>query len=177
MRLLRFATALVVAGMVAACAPGPMMPPPGPVSMPEPPTGYPYPTQGAPETRPEPQLPQAPRTAAEASGPAVTALLGQGNQLASAGKYKRASATIERAINIEPRNPFIFHRLAELRLQQGQPRQAEVLARKSNSLGQDNPYLRADNWALIARALRAQGLPIAAESAAGRAEFLRGQLR
>lgn len=188
MKLLRFALIATILGLVVACAPTPVYPPPGPGQAPQPPPTMPqppvYPLPPQEPTEPEPTqepktpvAPEAPRTAAEASGAAVMALLGQGNQLAASGHYKRASATIERAINIEPRNPFIFQRLAQLRLQQGQPRQAETLARKSNSLGQDNPYLRADNWALIAQALRAQGLPLAAESAIGRAKLLRGRLR
>lgn len=138
-----------------------------------------YPHEGPAREKTKSQWPpdDVPRTAAEASGAAVMALLQKGERLAAAGKYRQASAVIERALNIEPRNPFIYQRLAEIRLQQGQPRQAEALARKSNSLGRNNPYLQVDNWALIAEALRAQGKLLAAESAAGQAEYLRSRLR
>lgn len=138
-----------------------------------------YPRQAPTKDKPMSQWPpdDVPRTAAEASGAAVMALLQQAERLAAAGKYRQAGAAIERAMNIEPRNPFIYQRLARIRLQQGQPRQAEALARKSNSLGRNNPYLQADNWALIAEALRAQGKLLAAESAAGQAAYLRSRLR
>lgn len=196
MSAMRLLALLMILGLLAACVPaGPIYPPPVP-KPPEPGTVEPKmpgqkpgevgPGQGKPaqppeaptDRKPESQWPpDVPRTASQASGTAVMALLRKGSHLAAAGHYRRASATIERAITIEPRNPFIFQRLAELRLKQGQAHQAEALARKSNSLGQNNPWLRADNWSLIARALRAQGKVLAAESAAGQASYLRSRLR
>lgn len=118
-----------------------------------------------------------PRTAAQASGKAAMSLLHHGKQLASSGMYKQASANIERALNIEPRNAFIYQRLAELRMQQGMPEQAGSLARKANSLAGNNPYLRAQNWALISQALQAQGKYDLADSAAQKAEQLRTRVQ
>lgn len=121
--------------------------------------------------------PRFPRTAAQASGKAAMALLRHGEQLASSGLYKQASASIERALNIEPRNPFLYQRLAELRLQQGLPQQAVALARKSNSLARNNPYLRAENWALISHALQIQSQFDRADSAARKAKRLRKRIQ
>lgn len=101
----------------------------------------------------------------------------RGNELAAQGHYRRAAAAIERALVIEPRNPFVYHRLAQLRLQQGRFEQARAMARKSNGLSVDNPYLRARNLALIAEALRAQGKAAAARAAASRAARLRQRLQ
>lgn len=85
------------------------------------------------------------------------ALFGTARTLAQAGHLKRAAATLERALNIEPRNPFVYQRLAGIRLAQGQIAQAKAWAHKSNSLAVGNPFVRADNWVLIAQARRMGG--------------------
>lgn len=106
----------------------------------------------------------------------MIALLSHAEDRREAGELDRAAATVERALDVEPRNPFVYHRLASLRLAQDQPGQAEALARKSNSLGGDNPYLQARNWELIARARRARGDGLGADTASARAEYHRGRL-
>lgn len=184
MTVMRLALILLFLGLLMnGCAPRPDYPPPTepePAPTPEPQKPAPperppdQPEKPAPETEP---APSAPRTAEDASSRAVIALLDQGDQLAASGKHGRAAAAIERALDVEPRNPFVYQRLARLRLKQGQPDQAETLAHKSNSLGGDNPYLRADNWALIAKARRAQGDTVGANSAASRADYLRNRTK
>ncbi|MGH8576020.1 MAG: tetratricopeptide repeat protein, partial [Gammaproteobacteria bacterium] len=68
-----------------------------------------------------PAAPPTPNTTAEpAAGPAPRVLLTRARTLANAGKSEEAAATLERAIRIEPRNPWLWHRLAVLRLQEGQ---------------------------------------------------------
>lgn len=114
-----------------------------------------------------------PRSVAEASGPAVVALLDRGETLARAGQYEQAAASIERALDVEPRNPFVYRRLALLRLDQRQPSQAEALAQKSNSLAVGNAYLQSLNWELIARARRMRGDSLGAEAALSRADYYR----
>jgi hypothetical protein len=47
-------------------------------------------------------------------------LLDTAEQRASAGHLDSAAATLERALRLEPQNPLLWHRLARLRLQQGQ---------------------------------------------------------
>lgn len=106
-----------------------------------------------------------PRSANEISGPAVQSLLKQSDQQLANGSPDAAAAALERALRIEPRNPFVWQSLAKVRLEQGQADQAESLANKSSSLARGNPYIEADNWRLIAEARRAQGQHRAANEA------------
>lgn len=102
------------------------------------------------EAEPQPiPIPSRPKTS---SGGAVVALLGQADTYHRAGDRSNEAATIERALRIEPRNPRLWTRLAEVRLAQGQPRQAEQLALKSNALASGERALQAANWRLVARA-------------------------
>jgi cytochrome c-type biogenesis protein CcmH/NrfG len=64
---------------------------------------------------------------------------------------------LERALRIDPQDPYSWHRLATLRLRQGRADQAEALARKSNLLAGEDPALRARNWKIVAVALRQRG--------------------
>ena len=50
----------------------------------------------------------------------IVALLDDADNLANAGKSDQAADTIERALRIEPRNAFLWHRLALIRIQQQQ---------------------------------------------------------
>ena len=87
-----------------------------------------------------------------AARPAPMVLLTRAQALANAGKPAEAAATLERAIRIEPRNPWLWHRLAVLRLQEGQHSLAVELAKKSNVLAPSNRRLVAGNWLLIGKA-------------------------
>ncbi|MBA2591679.1 MAG: tetratricopeptide repeat protein [Gammaproteobacteria bacterium] len=109
-----------------------------------------------------------------AARPAPMVLLTRAQALANAGKPAEAAATLERAIRIEPRNPWLWHRLAVLRLQEGQHSLAVELAKKSNVLARGNRRLVAGNWLLIGKA-RA-GLRDAEGAARARARA-RGYLR
>jgi tetratricopeptide (TPR) repeat protein len=60
-------------------------------------------------------------------------------------------------LRIEPRNPLLWHELARLRLEQGQYRQAENMAAKSNMLAGANRYLQAENWRIIGEARSRRG--------------------
>lgn len=168
--------ALFAALVASGCVRLPPAPPPPPVYPPaaQLPPAATAPGERANDPRPAreaPEAPPLPRTAAQASGRAVVALLDQGEQLAAQGDYVHAAAAVERALDVEPRNPFVYHRLAELRLKQGQLDQAQALARKSNSLAGRNNYLRATNWQLIARILGAAGDPVGAAAAEAHAEY------
>jgi tetratricopeptide (TPR) repeat protein len=100
--------------------------------------------------------PAGPLSLPRTSG-AVLALLGNADDERLAGNHAMAAATLERALRIEPRNALVWHRLAEIRLQQGKPRRAESLAMKSNSLAGNDSVLRAKNRELIERARRQRG--------------------
>ncbi len=105
-------------------------------------------------------------------GAAVVALLGNADTQAQAGNLGAAVATLERALRIEPRNAYLWNRLAGLRLQQGRYAMAADLAAKSNSLAASNTALKRDNWRLIARARRAAGDVDAARAAQQQADQL-----
>lgn len=98
-----------------------------------------------------------PRSAEAVSSPAVMSLMGRADTLANGGHMGDAAATLERALDLDPRNPFIYQRLAAVRLAQGQAGQAEQLAMKSNSVSDNNPFVEAGNWRLIAEARHSQG--------------------
>jgi predicted Zn-dependent protease len=135
----------------------------------------PFPEPGAPASRsepreqprpparvehpPEPASPEG-RTgggAAVAKSPAVLALQGEAATSLASGDYDGAAASLERAIRIQPRNPELWHDLAEVRLKQQQPGLAEDLAKKSNLHAKGNGDLIRSNWALIAEARRLKG--------------------
>ena len=83
--------------------------------------------------------------------PAVLALLDETDYRLGEGDAEGAASAVERALRMEPKNPWLWHRLAVLRLQQGHRRQAVALAEKSNSLSIRHPELRKANADLITR--------------------------
>ncbi|WP_353221831.1 tetratricopeptide repeat protein [Salinisphaera sp. C84B14] len=147
-------------------------PPEGPAS-PTVPSPQPGEEQPRPPQRPSKPEVMPPRSAQEASSPAVLSLLGRADTLARNGNMDMAAATLERALDLEPRNAFVYQRLAAVKLAQGQGGQAEAMARKSNSVAGDNPFVRADNWRLIAEARRADGDRSGADEAMQRASSYR----
>lgn len=88
---------------------------------------------------------------------AVTALLDTANQQTRTGKLDSAAATLERALRLEPRNPELWTRLAEIRLQQGNYEQAASLAAKSNNLAGGNTTLINRNQGIIEQARQRKG--------------------
>lgn len=101
---------------------------------------------------------------------AVLALMDQAQVQSSAGQLEAADASLERALRIEPRNPFLWQELARVRLGQGQYRQAENLAAKANALAGDNPHLREESWRIIGQARSKLGDQEGAREAYERAE-------
>jgi hypothetical protein len=110
-------------------------------------------------TAPEPASPPtaAPAPVEQAPAPylgprentAVAGLMESARADAAAGRLPSAAASLERALRIEPRNPRLWNRLARVRLQQGDPAQAEGLAARSNSLAGGDAALRAENQRII----------------------------
>ncbi|MDD5273810.1 MAG: hypothetical protein PHU14_13970, partial [Methylovulum sp.] len=88
--------------------------------------------------------------------PVVGTLVLAANKSADKGNVESATATIERAIRIEPRNPTLFYKLALLRLRQSKPVLAEDLAKKSALLAAADKQLKKHSWLLIARAREMQ---------------------
>ncbi|MGH8533734.1 MAG: tetratricopeptide repeat protein [Gammaproteobacteria bacterium] len=87
--------------------------------------------------------------AVSAVSPAVAALLRLARSRAEAGHGEQAAATLERALRIEPRNPWLWHRLAVLRLQQGYWDRSVELAKKSSLLARNHRRLLAGNLEVI----------------------------
>ncbi len=97
----------------------------------------------------------------------VESLLRESQRLERDGDLAGAVGSIERALRIEPRNAYLWNRLAHLRMDQGQGKRAEELAAKANSLSGADSRLKSDNWRLIAKARRSSG----DEHGAARAEY------
>lgn len=128
-----------------------------------------------PRTQPVPAPPPVIRREApvqQPSSPAVLALLDRADQQFAARDLDAAASSLERALRIEPRNPRLWHRLAAVRLDQGQLDQAIQMAAKSNSLAGYDRGLQARNWRLIASARYAKGDPDGGRAAEARAEAL-----
>jgi predicted Zn-dependent protease len=123
---------LAVAAILGGCAP---VQPPAPVSEPA----------------------QAPVPASVTGSAAVASLVASARADTGAGRLVQASASLERALRIEPRNPHLWQELARVRLQQGDYAQAESVAARSNSWAGSDSRLRAENWRLIAQAREARG--------------------
>ena len=117
-----------------------------------------------------------PQTPEELSGPAVLSLIQQARSERAAQRPDQASAALERALRIEPRNPFIWQALASLHVEQNRPELAENTAQKSNSLARGNPHVEWENWRLIAEARKLRGDTAGAETAQDRADDLRRRL-
>src|SRR5688572_12786661 len=83
---------------------------------------------------------------------AVAGLLESAKKDASSGKLGSAAASLERALRIEPRNPRLWHELAQVRLRQADYTQAESLAARSNTYAGNDAELRAANQKIIADA-------------------------
>jgi cytochrome c-type biogenesis protein CcmH/NrfG len=125
---MRFAFLLVL--FLAGCATPPSQPPA---------------PQEAPPPKAVPVPPQAETTA-------VASLMESARAETAAGRLANAAASLERALRIEPRNPRLWHELAQVRLRQRDYAQAESLATRSNSLAGNNSELRAANQRLIEEA-------------------------
>ena len=129
------------------------------------------------EVPPPPQEATAPPPVIAPHGnPAVLALLESAQSQQQAGNYEQAAAALERALRLEPRNAMLWHRLAQVRLSQGQWRNAIDFAAKSNSLAGGERKLQASNWLVIAQAKERQGDREGAQAARARVEATGGTL-
>jgi tetratricopeptide (TPR) repeat protein len=126
----------------------------------------------APDRVDMPGTVEAPVSAPATSGGAVVALLDRADAYHRSGDTGSEAATVERALRIEPNNGRLWNRLAAIRLEQGQPRQAEQLALKSNALSQGDTRLQARNWRLVARARWSMNDSAGARSAENKAREL-----
>ena len=103
----------------------------------------------------EPGLPE--EDAGREGNAAVVALLESAGEAEKARQYGRAVAALERALKVEPRNPWLWHRLAAIRYRQGRHPEAEALSRRSMSLSPGDRKLESRNWRVISAARHGQG--------------------
>ncbi|WP_295585454.1 tetratricopeptide repeat protein [uncultured Lamprocystis sp.] len=89
--------------------------------------------------------------------PAADSLARQAEQQRQTGDYAGAAATLERSLRIAPREPYLWNRLARVRMEQGQVSQAGQLATRSNDFAGKQPNVKQDNWRIIAESKRRAG--------------------
>lgn len=154
------ATILLATGCAALPPLSPPWTPPAPSQRPAP----------LPSQEPEFLPPSAPPAVmAPSENNAVVALLQKSQSQSSAGQLDAASASLERALRIEPRNPVLWQKLARVRLEQKDYQQAENLAAKSNALAGKDRRLRSENWRIIGEARSKRGDRAGAKAAFERA--------
>lgn len=125
-------------------------------------TAQPTPERVLPRTEPEPVAQPEPEPAPAApvappTPPAALGLIAQADTAAAGGDWQRSAQHLERALRIAPRDATLWHRLAQVRQEQGDHRQVELAAMRSIQLGTGDRRLTAANWRLIAEARTALG--------------------
>lgn len=88
------------------------------------------------------------------------------SELAAAGRL------LERALYLEPESSWLHREMAELRLREGDPQSAEVLAQRALRLAPRRPAYQAALWELIATARLRQQDSAGAERARREAQML-----
>jgi Flp pilus assembly protein TadD len=149
-----------------------------PVSRPQPPPpshpGTPPPQSGTPEPQPQPTptpTPPAPTQPPKQFrlGSASASLVKQARAQTGKGDFGAATATVERALRIEPDNPLLWIELGQVHLAEGNAPQAESMGRKAVALATGDPSTQSASWRLIGDALRARGRTLDATEAYQRA--------
>lgn len=125
---IRAAAVVALAALAAGCSTLTLPPRPTPAPTSPAPSG---PTSAPGSTSGGAAAPSRPRSETSA---ASRTLLDQSRAARAAGNYGQASASLERALRIDPNNPLLYVELGELHLQTGNAAQAEAMARKALSL-------------------------------------------
>lgn len=148
-----------MAGLLSGCpAPAPR---PSPAA---PPTVVPShaPTAPAVSATPSVSPPQplppsaAPPVRENHLSPATRSLVMQARSLIAKGELDAASATLDRALRIEPNNPLLWVERGKLRLAENDAHQAEGCGRKALALASGDRAAQRQAGRLLADALRAQ---------------------
>ena len=85
-------------------------------------------------------------------GKAANSLLEKAESQQQAGDLSGAASTLERAVRIESRNPLLWNRLANVRLQQGHSDLAVEFASKSSEFAGSDEALKQNNARIIDKA-------------------------
>ena len=123
---------------LSACADLPLNPSPGPEA-------------GGAASAP---LEEAEPETGKGSAEAVQELVANSRTSRASGDYAHAMADIERAIRIEPRNPYLWLELGEIHLSNDDKRQATATARKAMSVAGADGAAKAAAEDLLERASR-----------------------
>ena len=108
------------------------------------------------------------------TSPAVVALIREADRNQNSGDLDGAVTSMERALRIDARNPTLTYKLAQLRLKQNKPQQAEELAGKAALLAGGDLDLKRKSWLLIAESRRLQQNPQGAKDAKAKADSFFG---
>jgi tetratricopeptide (TPR) repeat protein len=111
----------------------------------------------------EPDITAQPLPDVQSVSPVVQRLMAAANTEFDNGNTDAAANSLERALRIEPRNAFLWNKLASIRFSQQDWQQAIQLAAKSNTLSANDLGLRRQNWNLMGNAYEALGDAAAAE--------------
>lgn len=112
--------------------------------------------------------PEVVEAVAPPSGPAGF-LLDEAARLRRSGDLDAAALSVERAMRIQPGNPWLSLELADIRLEQGNPSQAEQLAQRALAQAGGDRQLQARCWTLTAAARDARGDAAGAAAALAKA--------
>jgi len=93
----------------------------------------------------------------QSTSPVALAFLEDADKYTATGDNARAVASLERGLDIEPKNPWLWNRLASIHLQQKMWAKAITLAKKSNAFASGHNQLQKDNWQIISQARMALG--------------------
>jgi len=154
--MLRVNHALSLTMLIALALSGCTLAGPSPGGSPSPAGGAAGPNAPAAQSAPPAQAPPAPPRQFRVGAAAAT-LVEQAHRQAAGGDYVAATATLERALRIEPDNPLLWLELGRVRLSENNPAQADAMGRKALALATGDPSAQASAWRLIADALRALG--------------------
>ena len=87
----------------------------------------------------------------------INNILQQANQASSEYRWEDAAVILERGLRIEPRNPLLWQRLAQVRYGQSDYQQAIQLAAKSNTFAAGDHYIKQQNSQIMANSYQALG--------------------
>ena len=173
----RLATALTLLSLALG---GCVAPPRQPEKPPAPPRPATLPTEPPVAPKPSPYGYRDDagyaRSAEEVSGPAVINLLDRARGDLAAGRMEQAVASLETALQIEKKNPFVWQQLARTHLARLQLEDAEIVAQRSNSFARGNPYIEIENWRVIEKARNGRGDRAGAEQAHEKVSELQGRI-
>lgn len=131
------------------------------------------PAIAAPTPTPLPH--ERPKVPAATLSPASKALVSQAQAQRDKGDFPGATATLERALRIEPRNPLLWIEMGRLRMDQRNFAQADAMGRKALTMAVGDDRTQSQAWQLIADSLRARDMNVQAQEAADRAKALAPQ--